>query len=193
MRYDPNGGGGQVFASGIRNAVGITFRPGTDELWATVNGRDYMGEDQPPDTIILAQQGQNYGWPRCQAGNIIDPQFGGPGACQGVAQPAVRLQAHSAPLGLAFYTGAQFPVQYRGGLFVAYHGSWNRTVPTGYKLVFIPFQDGKPGPVQDFATGWLANGSDWGRPVDVINAPDGSLFVSDDAAGLIYRIIYVGG
>ncbi len=193
MRYDPNGGAGQVFASGIRNAVGITFRPGTDELWATVNGRDYMGEDQPPDTIILAQQGQNYGWPRCQAGNIIDPQFGGPGACQGVAQPEVRLQAHSAPLGLAFYTGAQFPVQYRGGLFVAYHGSWNRTVPTGYKLVFIPFQDGKPGPVQDFATGWLANGSDWGRPVDVINAPDGSLFVSDDAAGLIYRIIYVGG
>ncbi len=96
----------------------------------------------------------------------------------------VKMQAHSAPLGLAFYTGSQFPAEYHGGLFVAFHGSWNRSVPTGYKVVFIPIEDGKPGPVQDFATGWLANGAVWGRPVDVITAPDGSLFVSDDCGGI---------
>lgn len=193
MRYNPDGSGGQVFASGLRNAVGITFRPGTNELWATNNGRDYLGEDLPPDTIHLVKQGDNYGWPRCHAGDIVDPELGNPNSCQGIAQPMVKMQAHSAPLGLTFYTGSQFPVEYRGGLFVAFHGSWNRNVPTGYKVVFIPFQDGKPGAVQDFAMGWLVNGTDWGRPVDVITAPDGSLFVSDDSSGTIYRIIYIGG
>jgi glucose/arabinose dehydrogenase len=193
MRYNPDGSGGQVFARGLRNAVGINFRPGTNELWATTNGRDYLGDNLPPDTINLVGQGDNFGWPRCQAGDIVDPELGSPNACQGVTQPVVKLQAHSAPLGLAFYTGSQFPVEYRGGLFVAFHGSWNRSVPTGYKVVFIPIQDGKPGAVQDFATGWLANGTAWGRPVDVITSPDGSLFVSDDSGGMIYRIIYIGG
>ena len=193
MRYNPDGSGGQVFASGLRNAVGITFRPGTNELWATNNGRDYLGDDLPPETINLVGEGENFGWPRCHAGDIVDPELGSSNACQGIAQPMVKMQAHSAPLGLAFYSGAQFPVQYRGGLFVAFHGSWNRSVPTGYKVVFIPFQDGKPGAVQDFATGWLANGADWGRPVGVISASDGSLFVSDDSGGTIYRIIYLGG
>ncbi len=183
----------KLFASGLRNAVGITFRPGTNELWATNNGRDYLGDDLPPETVNLVRQGDDFGWPRCHAGDIVDPELGSPNACQGVAQPMVKMQAHSAPLGLAFYTGSQFPVEYRGGLFVAFHGSWNRSVPTGYKVVFIPIQDGKPGPVQDFATGWLANGAVWGRPVDVITAPDGSLFVSDDSGGYIYRIIYIGG
>jgi glucose/arabinose dehydrogenase len=102
------------------------------------------------------------------------------------------MQAHSAPLGLTFYTGDQFPEEYRGNLFVAFHGSWNRSVPTGYKVVRIPFQNGDPGLVQDFAVGWLVNGSAWGRPVDVITASDGSLFVSDDGGGKIYRIIYMG-
>jgi glucose/arabinose dehydrogenase len=193
MRYNPDGSGGEVFASGLRNAVGITFRPGTDELWATNNGRDNMGDDLPPETVNLVGQGDDFGWPRCHAGDIIDPELGSPTACQGVAQPMVKMQAHSAPLGLAFYTGSQFPVEYRGGLFVAFHGSWNRSVPTGYKVVFIPIQDGKTGPLQDFATGWLANGSVWGRPVDMITASDGSLFVSDDSGGYIYRIIYIGG
>ena len=193
MRYNPDGSGGQVFASGLRNAVGITFRPGTNELWATNNGRDYLGDDLPPETVNLVGQGNNFGWPRCHAGDIIDPEFGDPNACVGVVQPMVKMQAHSAPLGLNFYTGSQFPVEYQGGLFVAFHGSWNRSVPTGYKVVFIPFQDGKPGAVQDFATGWLANGADWGRPVDVITAPDGGLFVSDDTGGKIYIIIYTGG
>jgi glucose/arabinose dehydrogenase len=192
MRYNPDGSSGQVFASGLRNAVGITFRPGTSELWATNNGRDYLGDDLPPETINLVGQGDDFGWPRCHAGDIIDPELGSPTACQGVAQPMVKMQAHSAPLGLAFYTGSQFPVEYHAGLFVAFHGSWNRSLPTGYKVVFIPFQDGKPGPLQDFATGWLAN-SVWGRPVSVITAPDGSLFVSDDSGGYVYRIIYIGG
>jgi glucose/arabinose dehydrogenase len=193
MRYNPDGSGGQVFASGLRNAVGITFRPGTNELWATNNGRDYLGDDLPPETVNLVQQGNNFGWPRCQAGDIVDPELGDPSSCQGVTAPMVKMQAHSAPLGLGFYTGSQFPVEYRGGLFVAFHGSWNRSVPTGYKVVFIPFQDGKAGAAQDFATGWLANGGVWGRPVGVTTAPDGSLFVSDDSGGMIYRIIYIGG
>jgi glucose/arabinose dehydrogenase len=192
VRYNPDGSGEQIYASGLRNAVGITFRPGTDELWATNNGRDLMGDDLPPETINLVRMGDDFGWPRCHSGRISDPEFGGQDACQGVAPPAVEMQAHSAPLGLTFYTGDQFPEAYRGDLFVAFHGSWNRSVPTGYKVVRIPFQNGEPGPLQDFAVGWLVNGSAWGRPVDVITASDGSLFVSDDGGGKIYRIFYMG-
>jgi glucose/arabinose dehydrogenase len=192
MRYNPDGSGGELFARGLRNAVGITFRPGTDELWATNNGRDLLGDDLPPDTIQRVKAGQDYGWPRCHAGRIPDPDFGGPAACNNVDQPAVELQAHSAPLGLTFYSGDQFPAAYHGDLFVAYHGSWNRTVPTGYKVVSIDMKDGKAGPAQDFATGWLIGNDSWGRPVDVITAPDGSLFVSAGGGGVIYRIAYTG-
>jgi len=192
VRYNPDGSEEAIYAKGLRNAVGITFRPGTDELWATNNGRDMLGDDQPPETINLARKGDDFGWPRCHAGRISDPEFGGPDACNSVTPPAVEMQAHSAPLGLTFYTGDQFPETYRGNLFVAFHGSWNRSVPTGYKVVRIPFKNGNLGPVQDFAVGWLVNGASWGRPVDVITASDGSLFVSDDGSGKIYRIIYVG-
>ena len=193
MRYAVDGADGTIFAQGLRNAVGITFRPGTSDLWASCNGRDNLGDDLPPETIDLVHQGDDYGWPRCHAGRIVDPDFGGSGACDGVAKPAVEMQAHSAPLGLTFYTGQQFPAEYRGSLFVAFHGSWNRSVPTGYKVVHIPFVDGRPGPVEDFAVGWLqADGSVWGRPVDVLTAPDGSLWVSEDSAGTIYRIFYSG-
>jgi len=193
MRYNPDGSGEQVYAQGLRNAVGIVFRPGTDELWATNNGRDRMGDDLPPETIYLVRQGDDAGWPRCHAGRISDPDFGGPGACDGVAAPAVEMQAHSAPLGLTFYTGEQFPESYRGHLFVAFHGSWNRSVPTGYKVVGIPMENGTPGRVYDFAAGWLRpNGTRWGRPVDVQTGADGSLFVSDDGEGRIYRIFYAG-
>lgn len=193
VRYNPDGSGMEIFSFGLRNAVGIALRPGTDELWATNNGRDMLGDDLPPETVNLVQVGADFGWPRCHAGRIVDPEFGQPGACEGVAPPEVEMQAHSAPLGLTFYTGEQFPPEYRGDLFVAFHGSWNRSVPTGYKVVRIPMQAGKPGPVQDFAWGWLnEKGSSWGRPVDVITGTDGSLFVSDDAGGRIWRIFYVG-
>lgn len=191
MRYNPDGSGAEIYARGLRNAVGITFRPGTDELWATNNGRDWLGDDQPPETIYLVHQGDDAGWPRCHAGRIVDPDFGTPGACEGIAVPAVEMQAHSAPLGLTFYSGQQFPEPSRGDLFVAFHGSWNRSVPTGYKVVRIPMTGDEPGPVSDFAVGWLReDGSRWGRPVDVLTGADGSLFVSDDEGGTIYRIFY---
>lgn len=193
VAYGADGSGERIFARGLRNAVGITLRPDTGELWATNNGRDQLGDDTPPETIYQVLQGDDAGWPRCHSGSIIDPQFGEAGDCEGVVPPAVEMQAHSAPLGLTFYDGGQFPEAYRGGLFVAFHGSWNRTVATGYKVVHIPMEDGKPGPVEDFATGWLrADGSKWGRPVDVLTGPDGSLFVSEDGDGIIYRIFYAG-
>ena len=193
LRYNPDGSGMEIFSFGLRNAVGITFRPGTDELWATNNGRDILGDDLPPETINLVRQGDDFGWPRCHAGRIVDPDFGEAGACAGAALPEVEMQAHSAPLGLAFYAGVQFPPEFHGDLFVAFHGSWNRSVPTGYKVVRIPMQDGRPGPVEDFAVGWLkADGNAWGRPVDVITGADGSLFVSDDDGGRIWRIFYAG-
>lgn len=190
MRFNPDGSGGEIYARGLRNAVGITFRPGTNELWATNNGSDYLGADQPADTVLSVQQGVNYGWPQCEAG-IVDPLFGAPGACSGILNPPIHLQAHSAALGLTFYDGTQFPAEYRGDIFVAMHGSIYRTVPTGYKVVRIHFTNGQPGPAQDFATGWLTGaGKAWGRPADVLTGPDGSLFVSDDSGGIIYRIFY---
>lgn len=139
------------------------------------------------------QQGGDYGWPFCHAGRIVDPDFGDPDSCVGVLDPAVEMQAHSAPLGLTFYNGDLFPEEYRGDLFIAFHGSWNRTTPTGYKIVHIPIQDEVAGPTFDFVTGWLnPDGSRWGRPVDLVVASDGALLVSDDMEGMIYRIIYLG-
>ncbi len=191
IRYNPDGSGGEVYARGLRNAVGITFRPRMDELWVTNNGRDWLGDDQPPETIYVVDQGDDAGWPRCHAARIVDPDLGEAGDCEGVAEPVVEMQAHTAPLGLGFYTGEQFPEEYRGDLFVALHGSWNRTVPVGYKVVRVPMEDGEPGAVQDFAVGWLReDGSNWGRPVDVLAGADGSLFISDDAGGVIYRVFY---
>jgi glucose/arabinose dehydrogenase len=191
MRYEPDGSSGEIYAQGLRNAVGLAFRPGTSELWATNNGRDWLGDDQPPETIYRVDQDDDAGWPRCHAGRIVDPDLGEPGDCEGVAKPMVEMQAHSAPLGLAFYTGEQFPSEYHGDLFVAFHGSWNRTVPTGYKVVRISMAGSDVGTAQDFAVGWLReDDSRWGRPVDVLTGPDGSLFISDDEGGVLYRIFY---
>lgn len=196
VRYRPDGREEAVYAAGLRNAVGMAFRPGTSELWVTNNGADWLGDDQPPETVYRIGEGDDAGWPRCHSGRIIDPQFGAEGACDGVLQPAVEMQAHSAPLGLTFYTGTQFSERYQGGMFVAFHGSWNREEPTGYKVVFVPFTasgtgSATPGPVSDFAAGWLrADGSRWGRPVDVLTGRDGSLLISDDFGGRIYRVFY---
>lgn len=192
-RYNPDGTGEQIFAVGLRNAVGMVFRPGTDEIWATNNGRDWLGDDLPPETVNIVQQGDDFGWPRCHSGRISDPDFGGEAACDNVKPPAVEMQAHSAPLGLNFYTGNQFPEEYVGDLFIAFHGSWNRNTPTGYKVVRIPVANGLPGSVEDFAWGWLTDTNEQlGRPVDVISSPDGTLYVTDDSTGVIYRITYAG-
>jgi glucose/arabinose dehydrogenase len=194
MRYGPDGSGEEIFARGLRNAVGIAFHPSTGELWATNNGRDGMGDDVPPETINVVTQGADFGWPRCHAGNIVDADLGREGACDGVAPPAVEMQAHSAPLGLTFTSGSSLGAEWDGALFVAFHGSWDRTTPTGYKVVALPLENGVPtGEVLDFATGWLLpNGEVWGRPVDVLQAPDGSLLVSDDTGGRIFRIHPLG-
>ncbi len=191
MRYRPDGSEGVIYAEGLRNAVGLAFRPGTTELWVTNNGRDWLGDDQPPETIYLVEEGMDAGWPRCHSGRIVDPDYGEPGDCAEIEDPMTEMQAHSAPLGLAFYSGEQFPMGYWGDMFVAFHGSWNRTTPTGYKVVRVPMDDAQPGPVSDFAAGWLReDGSVWGRPVDVLTGPDGSLLISDDGEGFIYRVFY---
>ena len=185
----------QVFGRGLRNAVGFVFHPLTGKMYATENSRDWLGADLPPDEINLVEEGKNYGWPICYGNNIHDTDFDknvyirNP-CMEPFEMPGlVDLQAHSAPLGLAFYYGSNFPEEYRGDLFVAYHGSWNRNVPTGYKIVRIDMDDLS---VHDFASGWLQDGGVLGRPVDIIVAGDGSLLVSDDNAGKIYRIFYEG-
>ena len=199
-QYSADGKFQKVFASGLRNAVGAVFQPGTSELWATDNGRDNLGDDIPPETVYNIKEGTNYGWPFCYGDRVPDKSQNPPaGFCEKTGTPAVKMQAHSAPLGLAFYDGGKFPEQNSGDLFVGFHGSWNRSVPTGYKLVRISFKDNQPDAsagdhlVQDFATGWqTGNGDVWGRPVDPFVAPDGSLLLTDDKAGAIYRIYYAG-
>jgi glucose/arabinose dehydrogenase len=194
-RYDADGRGGVPFATGLRNAVGIAFRPGTSELWATVNGRDWLGDDRPAEYITRVEEGGFYGWPYCHwttAGLVPDPDLGGGNHCKAVRRPSLLYQAHTAPLGLAFYTGSQFPAEYRGDLLVALHGSWNRSVPAGYKVIRVRLGGATPA-AEDFATGWLVGGRYWGRPVDLTVAPDGALFVSDDNLGAVYRITYRGG
>ncbi|MBI3027201.1 PQQ-dependent sugar dehydrogenase [Candidatus Woesearchaeota archaeon] len=177
----------KIYASGLRNAVGFVFHPKTKEIYATENSRDYLGDDLPPDEINIVKEGRHYGWPYCYGNNVPDPDFGSIG-CNYREPSFMDLQAHSAPLGLAFNFGNNFPQQYFGKLFVAYHGSWNRKVPTGYKIVAIDVDKKE---VEDFATGWLTNGNKvLGRPVDVIFDKEGAMHISDDNAGVIYRIWY---
>ncbi len=195
--YNLDGSGGRLYAKGLRNAVGMQINPWSKRIWITNNGRDYLGDNSPPETVYALTDQGDYGWPRCHAGNIPDPQFGQMAdACQGVQQPLVRMQAHSAPLGLAFYPPGdkQFPASYQNSLYIAFHGSWNRSTPTGYKIVRVPLANGQvAGPAQDFVTGWLqSDGKVTGRPVDVTVAADGSLFVSDDTFNVIYHIWYRG-
>lgn len=187
VRYNPDGSDGQIFATGLRNAVGLAFQPDTNTLWATVNERDDQGNEIPPDLVTIVTEGANYGWPHCQPPDATPQEDGAD--CSGITPPTVGIQAHSAPLGLAFATGDQFPETYQGGIFVVQHGSWNREPPAEPKLMYITFEDGTPTAVADFAAGWQEeDGSRWGRPAGVIVAPDGSLIVSDDDAGVLYRI-----
>lgn len=189
-------GGGKIFARGLRNAVGLALHPVTGQLWATNNGRDWLGDDLPPDTVNIVTEGDDFGWPRCHAGDLVDPDFGGETGCRGVAAPALKLPAHSAPLGLAFASASSFPGEYRGDLFVAFHGSWNRSVPTGFKVVRVKVDQGRPtGAIEDFATGFTdpSSGRVLGRPVGLAFGPDGALYVSDDKSGFVYRIAALRG
>jgi glucose/arabinose dehydrogenase len=191
LSYNPDGSDYQRVANGMRNPVGLAFQPGTGLLWATVNERDDQGNEIPPDLVTVVWPGANYGWPNCQPPNAT-PQTPG-AACDGITPPTVGIQAHSAPLGLTFYSGSQFPADYVGDLFVVQHGSWNRQPPAAPKIMRVHFENGQPVSVNDFATGWQDElNKRWGRPVGVITAPDGSLIVSDDDAGLLYRITYTG-
>jgi glucose/arabinose dehydrogenase len=192
-RINPDGTGREVIAHGVRNTVGFDWHPGTGELWFTDNGRDWLGDDSPDCELDrLAATSSHFGYPFCHAGTVSDPEFGAQRSCAEFVPPAALLGAHTAPLGMRFYTGQQFPDKYRNAIFIAQHGSWNRSTPVGYQLmVAFPNPDGTA-TTEVFATGWLNGNKAWGRPVDVLAAPDGSLLVSDDAADMIYRIRYVG-
>jgi glucose/arabinose dehydrogenase len=193
-----DGSDAHIFASGLRNAVGLAFNERTHTIWATDNGRDWLGDDLPPDEIDdLGLSGGDFGWPYCYGNRVPDTSFGGtPERCRTTVPPRVELQAHTAPLGLVFYTGQMFPVEYHGDLFVALHGSWNRTVPTGYKVIRVKVNDhGEPDRVEDFITGWLPpdetrKGKWMGRPVGLAVGPDGSLYISDDGSGSVYRVTW---
>jgi glucose/arabinose dehydrogenase len=196
FEFNPDGTEQKVYAWGIRNAVGIAFRPGTSELWMSTNERDELGEDLPPDYISSVRRGGFYGWPWFYLGNHVDPRHKGkhPDLAGKVIVPDVLVQAHSATLNLCFYTGDQFPPEYKGDIFAAFHGSWNRTKRTGYKIVRVPF-DHAPGKVlgeyEDFVTGFVTkDGNVWGRPVGLTVAKDGSLLFSEDGNGTIWLVSY---
>jgi glucose/arabinose dehydrogenase len=194
--YNPDGTGHRVFASGLRNPVGLAMQPGTDIFWTAVNERDTLGDDLVPDYTTSVKEGGFYGWPYSYIGSHPDPEHEGkmPDLVKRAIVPDVLIPAHSAALGIAFYTGTQFPQRYRNGLFVGLHGSWNRSKLAGYRVAFVPFQNGKPGPLEDFVTGWIVDGGNpgttWGRPVGVLVDRDGSLLVADDAGNKIWKVSY---
>jgi len=197
LEFNPDGSGFRVYASGIRNPVGLALQPGTDIIWTAMNERDNLGDDLVPDYATSVKDGGFYGWPYSYIGKNYDPRYIGsfPDLVNKALVPDVLIPAHSAALGIAFYTANQFPQRYRNGAFVALHGSWNRSVAAGYKVVFFPMTNGVPGPIEDFLTGMLsstgANGTPiekWGTPVGVTVARDGSLLVSDDGANRIWKI-----
>jgi glucose/arabinose dehydrogenase len=192
LRMRPDGSQLARFASGVRNSVGFDWQPGTDVLWFTDNGRDWLGNDSPPDELNRAPEpGVHFGFPYCHGGSIADPDHQRL-TCAQTAPPAAELGPHVAALGMRFYDGDRFPSEWRSGVFIAEHGSWNRSAAVGYRISFVPIEGERAGTPIAFATGWLTSGVAWGRPVDVEVLGDGSLLVSDDKAGLIYRIRYDG-
>jgi len=187
----PDGTDRRTFARGVRNSVGFDWHPGTRELWFTDNGRDLMGDDLPPDELNHAPRaGLHFGYPYCHGGTIADPEFGGERSCSEFVPPAQNLGAHVAALEMRFYDGQQFPAGYRGQIFIAEHGSWNRSKKSGYRVTLVRLNGNRAVSYEPFATGWLQGEAAWGRPADVLVLPDGSLLVSDDHAGAIYRITY---
>jgi glucose/arabinose dehydrogenase len=201
LRMKPDGTGTEIFASGVRNSVGFDWHPQTRELWFTDNGRDLLGDDIPPDELNHApRKGMAFGFPYCHAGEVKDPEFGDKHACSEFEPPARKLDPHGAAIGMRFYTGQMFPAEYHDQIFIAEHGSWNRSVPIGYRVMVAKLDGSKVTSFTPFAEGWLqgggttrgntTNGQTWGRPADVLVMPDGALLVSDDLAGVIYRISY---
>lgn len=190
-RLNADGSGKEIVASGVRNSVGFTWHPETGEMWFTDNGRDMLGDDVPPDELNhLRSFGAHFGYPFCHAGEISDPEFGEQGDCKDFTPPALKLGPHVAALGIKFYTGDMFPPEYRGQLFIAEHGSWNRSEKIGYRIMLVRMGDNGPSGYEVFADGWLNGDEVAGRPVDLLFLDDGSMLVSDDKSGSIYRISY---
>jgi glucose/arabinose dehydrogenase len=195
LTYDPDGKNKKVLASGVRNCSGLAVQPGTGVVYCATNERDLLGDNLPPDYVTSIKEGAFYGWPWYYIGDHVDTRPGGgprPDLADKVTVPDILIQPHSAPLGIAFNPGGQFPPEWKGDAFVALHGSWNRALRTGYKIVRLPFKDGKPtGEYQDFVVGFVKNNQEvWGRPVDVVFAKDGSLLFSDDGNGVVYRVVH---
>lgn len=192
MRMNADGSNLEMYATGIRNTVGFTWHPTTKELWFTDNGRDNMGDHIPNDELNHApKQGMNFGYPYCHAGTVKDPEYGDEHACSEFTPPVQNLAPHTASLGMKFYTGNMFPAEYQNQVFIAEHGSWNRSVPIGYRVTLVKLDaNGKALSYEVFADGWHDGNAAWGRPVDVLQLPDGSLLVSDDMNNAVYRITY---
>jgi len=192
LRMNADGTGLEVYEKGIRNTVGFDWQPSTGDLWFTDNGRDMLGDDIPPDELNHAPQaGMNFGFPYCHGGDIPDPLYGSKHSCSEFTPPAMKLGPHVASLGMRFYTGTMFPQNYRNQIFIAEHGSWNRSVPIGYRITLVRLDhENHAVSYEPFAEGWLQGRERWGRPVDVQVMPDGALLISDDYASVIYRIWY---
>lgn len=191
QRMNPDGTQRQTVARGVRNSVGLEFHPQTGQLWFTDNGRDMLGDNLPPGELNrLTEINQHFGFPYCHAGELADPEFGSRRSCEEFVAPAQKLGPHVAPLGIEFYDGRMFPSDYRGDLFIAEHGSWNRSKKIGYRIMRVTMENGLPASYDVFAEGWLKAGRVTGRPVDLLILEDGSMLVSDDQAGSLYRIRY---
>jgi len=192
-RMTPDGKNFEIFAYGIRNTVGFDWDPATGELWFTENGRDWLGDNAPPDELNKAPvKGLHFGYPYLHGKSIPDPIYGKQAPDMKFTLPEQELGAHVAALGMRFYTGKMFPEEYYNQIFIAEHGSWNSSVPIGYRITLVRIVNGKAAGYEVFAEGWLQKDGVWGRPADVVVAPDGSLLVSDDKAGAVYRIYYDG-
>jgi glucose/arabinose dehydrogenase len=194
-RIKPDGSAREIYAKGVRNTVGFTWHPETKQMWFTDNGRDMMGDDIPSCELnVVNKPGQHFGYPYCHEGSVKDPEFGSKRPCSDFVPPVAKLGPHVAPLGLKFYTGNMFPAKYRNHLFVAEHGSWNRSKKIGYNVTFVRTNNQGVEKQEIFASGWLDDETQkvWGRPVDVLIMKDGSMLVSDDYANVIYRISYTG-
>jgi glucose/arabinose dehydrogenase len=190
-RLNKDGSGLEDVAYGIRNTVGFTWRPGSKDLWFTDNGRDLMGDDMPSDELNrLTRVGEHFGYPYCHQGDTLDPEFGKGKSCKDYTPPVYKLGPHVASLGLRFYEGSQFPASYKGALIIALHGSWNRTKKSGYRVMVARLNGNKVVSYEPLIDGFMQDEKAWGRPADVQPLPDGSLLVSDDEAGAVYRVTY---